>query len=131
MKEDFFKNGRSGMPDRDEILEMYPAVRNPVPRELNWLMTDKVIRDFFWLHTEAPGRCPSSQYSPTAIDRLQPLSAKLQLPATTCNYRQLFGVNPGGCGAFMHHPCTQSCLRGGLDSPSCPIFIFFGLISLD
>jgi pimeloyl-ACP methyl ester carboxylesterase len=49
-------NGHTGLPDRDEILEMYPAVRNTVPRELTWLMTDKVIHDFFWLHTGAPGK---------------------------------------------------------------------------
>jgi predicted esterase len=49
-------NGHTGLPDRDEIMEMYPAVRNAVPRELTWLMTDKVIQDFFWLHTAAPGK---------------------------------------------------------------------------
>jgi pimeloyl-ACP methyl ester carboxylesterase len=49
-------NGHTGLPDRDEILEMYPAVRNAVPRELTWLMTDAVIRDFFWLRTGAPGK---------------------------------------------------------------------------
>jgi pimeloyl-ACP methyl ester carboxylesterase len=42
--------------DHDKIKEMYPAVRNPVPRELTWLMTDNVITDFFWLHTDAPGK---------------------------------------------------------------------------
>jgi hypothetical protein len=49
-------NGHTGLPDRDEILEMYPAVRNVVPRELTWLMTDTVIKDFFWLRTGAPGK---------------------------------------------------------------------------
>ncbi|MDB6021473.1 MAG: polyhydroxyalkanoate depolymerase [Pedosphaera sp.] len=49
-------NGHTGLPDRDKIKEMYPAVRNPVPRELTWLMTDGVIKDFFWLHTDAPGK---------------------------------------------------------------------------
>ena len=44
----------SGLPDREKIAEMYPAVRNPVPRELTWLMTDGVIHDFFWLHVSAP-----------------------------------------------------------------------------
>ena len=39
-------NGHTGLPDRDEILEMYPAVRNVVPRELTWLMTDAVIHGF-------------------------------------------------------------------------------------
>ena len=49
-------NGHTGLPDRDKIVEMYPAVRNPVPRELTWLMTDKVIRNFFWLGTASPGK---------------------------------------------------------------------------
>ena len=49
-------NGHTGLPDRDNILGMYPAVRHPVPRELTWLMTDKVIKDFFWLHTDTPGK---------------------------------------------------------------------------
>lgn len=35
---------------------MYPAVRNPVPRDLTWLMTDSVISNFFWLHTDLPGK---------------------------------------------------------------------------
>jgi hypothetical protein len=49
-------NGHTGLPDRDKIKDMYPAVRQPVPRDLTWLMTDQVIRDFFWLHTDAPGK---------------------------------------------------------------------------
>lgn len=48
--------GHTDLADRDKIKEMYPAVRNPVSRELTWLMTDKVITDFFWLHTDAPGK---------------------------------------------------------------------------
>src|SRR5208283_3511803 len=32
------------------------------------------------------------------------------LPATTCNYLQLLGVNPGGFGAFARHSCTESGL---------------------
>lgn len=40
----------SGLPDRDKIPELYPAIRNPVPRELTWILTDDVIHDFFWLH---------------------------------------------------------------------------------
>ena len=49
-------NGHTGLPDRDKIVDMYPAVRQPVPRELTWLMTDKVIKDFFWLRCDAPGK---------------------------------------------------------------------------
>ena len=44
----------SGLPDRDSIADMYAAVRNPVPRELTWLLTDTVITDFFWLRVPAP-----------------------------------------------------------------------------
>lgn len=49
-------NGHTGLPDRDLIKQMYPAVRNPVPTDLTWLQTDKVIRDFFWLRSDAPGK---------------------------------------------------------------------------
>jgi pimeloyl-ACP methyl ester carboxylesterase len=49
-------NGHTGLPDRDKIADMYPAIRDPVPRELTWLMTDKVIKDFFWLRCDAPGK---------------------------------------------------------------------------
>jgi predicted esterase len=49
-------NGHTGLPDRDLIVQMYPALRNPVPRELTWLMTDKVIHDFFWLRTDQPAK---------------------------------------------------------------------------
>jgi len=42
--------------DRDKVAVMYPAVRNPVPREVTWLMTDTVITDFFWLHTDTPAK---------------------------------------------------------------------------
>jgi predicted esterase len=49
-------HGHGGLPDRDRIKEMYSAVRNPVPRELTWLMTDKVITDFYWLHVPRPAK---------------------------------------------------------------------------
>jgi pimeloyl-ACP methyl ester carboxylesterase len=49
-------NPHTGLPDRDKIQEMYPVTRNPVPREITWLMTDKVITDFFWVRTDAPGK---------------------------------------------------------------------------
>lgn len=44
----------SGLPDRDKIADLYPNVRNPVPLELSWRLTDKVIRDFFWLNVPSP-----------------------------------------------------------------------------
>lgn len=45
----------SGLPDRDKIADIYPAVRDPAPREVAWRLTDGVIRDFFWLHVPGPG----------------------------------------------------------------------------
>ena len=47
-------NGHTGLPDRDLIPQMYPAVRNPLPHELDWLMTDSVVQDFFWLRVPQP-----------------------------------------------------------------------------
>ncbi len=42
--------------DRDLIVPMYPNVRNPVPPTLNWLQTDGVIHDFYWLHADNPAK---------------------------------------------------------------------------
>lgn len=49
-----FEHGN--LKDRDLIPAMYPNVRNPVPRTLNWLQTDGVIHDFYWLHADAPAK---------------------------------------------------------------------------
>src|SRR4051812_35748194 len=54
--EEIANNGHTGLPDRDKIKEMYPHVRNPVPSHLTWLMTDKVIQDFYWLHADKPSK---------------------------------------------------------------------------
>jgi pimeloyl-ACP methyl ester carboxylesterase len=47
-------HGHTGLPDRDKIVDLYPAVRHPVPREISWLMTDSVITDLFWLRCDQP-----------------------------------------------------------------------------
>ncbi|HTI99479.1 MAG TPA: transglutaminase domain-containing protein [Dongiaceae bacterium] len=49
-------NGHTGLPDRDKITTMYSAVRDPVPRELTWLQTDRVVTDFFWLQCPNPAK---------------------------------------------------------------------------
>ena len=49
-----FEHGN--LKDGDLIPEMYPNARNPVPRTLNWLQTDGVIRDFYWLHADNPAK---------------------------------------------------------------------------
>ena len=49
-----FQHGN--LQDRDKLVDMLPLTRNPVPRDLTWLMTDTVVRDFFWLHADAPAK---------------------------------------------------------------------------
>jgi hypothetical protein len=41
--------GHGGLPDRDILTRMLPYRRNPVPHEIDWEMTDSVVKDFFWL----------------------------------------------------------------------------------
>lgn len=96
-------HGHGGLPDRDLIPTLYPSVRNPVPRELSWLQTDPVVRDFFWLHVAHPGKgqeifasCHNNRFVVTAsqavsgvkvlmdarlVDFNQPVS--LELPGAT------------------------------------------------
>ena len=59
-------HGHSDLPDRDFLAGMTAAVRNPVPRELSWLMTDSVITDFFWLQTSQPGK--EKEIDATCVD---------------------------------------------------------------
>ncbi len=44
------------LPDHDELQEMVPLKRHPVPRELTWEQTDGVIQSFYWLHDGHPGK---------------------------------------------------------------------------
>lgn len=71
----------SGLPDRDKIAEMYGAVRNPVPRELTWRLTDGVIRDFFWLHVPTPA--PGRELDVTCRDNRLVATATTNLPAAS------------------------------------------------
>ena len=50
------RHGHTGLPDRDMIGEMYPFDRQPVPKHVTWRMTDSVVKDFFWLSTDQPGK---------------------------------------------------------------------------
>jgi hypothetical protein len=61
--------------DNESLVEMLPATRNPVPREVTWLLTDDVITDFYWLHTSTPGKereidatCRNNQISVSATN---------------------------------------------------------------
>lgn len=51
-----FKEGykHSGLPDRDKIKDLYPAVRNPTPRDLSWALTNKEVDALNWLHVPEP-----------------------------------------------------------------------------
>ena len=90
----------SGLPDREKIAELYPAVRNPVSRELTWPLTDPVNRDFFWLHVPDPtgGReldatCRDNRVTVTASTNLA--AASILLDGRLINYKSpvVFEVN--------------------------------------
>ncbi len=46
--------GHGGLPDRDYLTQMLTRVRQPVPRELHWRMSDDVLKDFAWISVEKP-----------------------------------------------------------------------------
>lgn len=48
--------GHGGLPDRDMIGQMYQYTRNPTPRHLTWEMTDRVVKNFFWLQVDRPDK---------------------------------------------------------------------------
>ncbi len=106
--------GHGGLPDRDLIPQLYPAVRNPVPRELSWLMTDDVVQDFYWLQVPKPGKkqeilasCRDNRFVITAnsdvasatvffdsrlVDFSQPIQIELNGATTTRNYAPDLGT---------------------------------------
>ncbi|MBG30712.1 MAG: hypothetical protein CMI31_12025 [Opitutae bacterium] len=49
-------HGHGGLPDRDHIKIMYPAIRNPVPKTLVWEPTDSVVSRFAWLEIPKPSK---------------------------------------------------------------------------
>jgi hypothetical protein len=71
----------SGLPDRDKIADMYSAVRDPVPRELTWRLSDGVIHDFFWLHVPAPA--PGQELDATCRDNHLTVTATTNLTAAS------------------------------------------------
>ncbi|MEQ8762849.1 MAG: hypothetical protein RL885_02910 [Planctomycetota bacterium] len=46
--------GHGGLPDRDRIVGMYPATRDPSPKTLSWELTDDILEDHFWVHVLGP-----------------------------------------------------------------------------
>jgi hypothetical protein len=74
-------NGHGGLPDRDKIVQMYPHTRNPVPTELTWLMTDKVITDFYWLHVPTAGK--KREIEATCRDNRLIVSTTTNVPSVT------------------------------------------------
>lgn len=47
--------GHTGLPDRDKIADMYPEVRNPVPRHVTWAV-DPLVETFHWLRARPPAK---------------------------------------------------------------------------
>jgi len=82
----------SGLPDRDKIADLYPNVRNPVPRELTWLLTDSVIHDFFWLQVQTPE--PGKTFDATCRDNHLTISTNLKAAAVLLDSRLIDFTRP-------------------------------------
>ena len=48
--------GHGGLPDRDHLSSMLPAVRNTIPESIVWESTDSVVRRFSWLENPEPSK---------------------------------------------------------------------------
>jgi hypothetical protein len=48
-------HAHSGLPDRDLLADLLPAVRRPLPREITWEPVDPAIRAHHWLAIDAGG----------------------------------------------------------------------------
>ena len=45
-------NGHTGLPDRDLLQDLVPLARETTPAQLIWVLSDAVVCDHYWLHTE-------------------------------------------------------------------------------
>ncbi len=48
--------GHGGLPDRDWLTEMLPFVRKNSPREIDWELTDPVVREHYWVAVRNPAK---------------------------------------------------------------------------
>lgn len=48
--------GHGGLPDRDQLAKILPAVRNPIPNSIVWEPTDSVVHRFSWLEIPEPSK---------------------------------------------------------------------------
>lgn len=116
-------HGHPGLPDRDRIAALCPAVRQPTPRELTWLQTDTVIRDFFWLHCPSPAKgqeivatCRDNRVTVTTTPA--DLEATLLLDSRLVDLRQPVTVEvngravPSKCQPNLRTLCQTLTRRG-------------------
>lgn len=94
-------NGHTGLPDRDKIADLYPAVRNPVPHEVSWLMTDAVVQDFFWLRVPQPAKqqeifasCRTNRFVITTSEGLS--AATVLMDSRLINFNQPVTIELNG-----------------------------------
>ncbi len=94
-------NGHTGLPDRDKIKDLYPAVRDPVPREVSWLMTDSVVQAFFWLRVPQPAKqqeilasCRNNRFVITASEGLS--AATVLMDSRLIDFNQPVAIELNG-----------------------------------
>ncbi len=116
-------NGHTGLPDRDKIKDLYPTVRNPVPQEVSWLMTDSVVQDFFWLRVPQPAKqqeifatCRNNRFAIKASENLS--AATLWLDSRLIDFNQPVHIEVNGSattrrfGSSLKTFCDTLARRG-------------------
>ena len=132
-----FEAGRhhSDLPDRDFLPQMLPLVRNPAPHDLSWLMTDSVITDFFWLHTDAPGKtkeidaaCRDNAVTVTTTPNVT--SATLLLDSRLIDFRRPLTLTVNGKTTTRHVAPSLRTLCGTLQQRGDPDRAFTSALAL-
>ncbi|MEZ6197873.1 MAG: transglutaminase domain-containing protein [Planctomycetota bacterium] len=92
-------NGHTGLPDRDYLPAMLGHRRDPVPRRLDWELTDETVRRHYWIATDTPKR--GARASVTRDGNLIVVEAegfqdlRAELDARTIDFTWRFGVQRG------------------------------------
>jgi hypothetical protein len=110
-----FKGGyqHSGLPDRDKIHDLLQAVRSPVPRELDWVITQKEAGSLNWLQVPEPAagmevsaKCQDNALTITT-NRIQHIDVLLDERLATYNKPLAINLN-GRLSSQMLRPSLRT-----------------------
>lgn len=130
-----YGKGHSDLSDGDKIADMYPFVRNPVPREVDWLMTDDVIHDFFWLHVANPakqgeisGSCVSNTFALTANENVADLT--ILMDSRLVDFTRPVSIEVNGTTIKRHFTPSLKTLCETLARRGDPAYAFSAMARL-